>query len=88
MTTLGGAPFVAPAAYRHRRLIDAARILPFAGFLLLMLPLAWEPPAGALRDTAGDTVYLFALWALLIAAAAALAPGLSRPPSEGQGRDG
>lgn len=77
--------FLAPAPYRRRRLADAARLLPFAGLILMLLPLAWEPgEPGAARDTAGDTVYLFALWAVLIAAAAALAPALGRAPPEGQ----
>ncbi|MFN3642494.1 MAG: hypothetical protein ACK4TB_06155 [Gemmobacter sp.] len=85
MTRRGEAEFVAPETYRRRRLIDAARILPFAALLFMMLPLAWDPaePGGG-RDTAGDTVYLFVLWAVLIAAAAALAPALGRVPPEGQ----
>jgi hypothetical protein len=72
-----------PAA-RRRRLVDAARILPFAATLLMLLPLAWEPAAGApARDTAADAIYLFLLWAALIAAAAGLAAGLGRAPPGG-----
>jgi hypothetical protein len=74
--------FVAPETYRRRRLVDAARILPFAALLMMLLPMAWEPAAGAPRDAAGDTVYFFLLWAALIAAAAALAPALGRLPPE------
>jgi hypothetical protein len=74
--------FVAPDAYRRRRLVDAARILPFAALILMLLPMAWQPAGSEGRDTAGDTVYLFALWSALIAAAAALAPALGRLPPE------
>ena len=53
--------FLAPAAYRQRRLRDAARLLPILGLALLMVPLLWtEPPSGSRA-----TLYVFAVWALL-----------------------
>lgn len=70
--------FLARTVYRRRRLRDAARLLPLVGLLLMLLPSLG-------RDTgsvAADAVYLFVLWSLLIAAAAALAPGLSRAEGE------
>lgn len=76
--------FLARDLYRRRRLRDAARLLPVAGMLLLILPALWRRagPVG------WGAVYLFAVWALLIIAAAALAPGLSRPETApGRGED-
>ncbi|QYZ70834.1 hypothetical protein [Neotabrizicola shimadae] len=77
--------FLARASYRRRRLIDAARLLPLAGAFLFLLPVLWAPsdlPAGVGRDTAMDGLYLFAAWALLILAAALMAPGLSADPPQ------
>lgn len=74
-----GPLFLARAVYRRRRLRDAGRLLPVLGLLLLILPGLGH--AGT--ESAGQTaVYIFAVWALLIAAAAALAPGLSRTEGE------
>lgn len=73
-----GPLFLARAVYRRRRLRDAARLLPLVGLLLMLLP-------GLGRETGGDArdaIYLFVLWAGLIAAAAVLAPGLSRTEAE------
>ena len=69
--------FLARPSYRRRRLRDAARLLPVFGLLFLVLPLLWSAPGAGPRDTGGDVVYLFAIWALLVAFAAAFAPGLS-----------
>jgi hypothetical protein len=67
--------FLARAPYRRRRLRDAARLLPVLGVFLLLLPLLWTPEARmALR--AGDVIYFFAVWLVLIGLAAAFAPGL------------
>ena len=62
-----GPLFLARAVYRRRRLRDAGRLLPVLGLLLLILPGLGH--AGT--ESAGQTaVYIFAVWALLIAAAA------------------
>lgn len=74
--------FLARAPYRRRRLRDAARLLPVVGVLLLVLPLLWSP-GSEVTLTAGDVTYFFVIWALLIAVAAAFAPGLR----SGDGRD-
>jgi hypothetical protein len=67
--------FLARAPYRRRRLRDAARLLPVLGLFLLLLPLLWAPEARmSLRAT--DVIYFFAVWLVLIALAAAFAPGL------------
>ncbi|MEY3533004.1 MAG: hypothetical protein RI979_1028 [Pseudomonadota bacterium] len=69
----GGPLFLARAVYRRRRLRDAARLLPVLGLLLMLLPALGRDTSGDVRDA----IYLFVLWAVLIAAAAVLAPGLS-----------
>lgn len=69
--------FLARAPYRRRRLRDAARLLPVVGAFLLVLPLLWTPEA-RVSLSSGDVIYFFAVWLLLILAAAAFAPGLSR----------
>jgi hypothetical protein len=69
--------FLARAPYRRRRLRDAARLLPVLGLFLLLLPLLWAPDARmSLRS--GDVIYFFSVWLVLIAFAAAFAPGLQR----------
>ena len=73
--------FLARAVYRRRRLRDAARLLPLVGLLLVLLPALGRETGGDARDA----VYLFVLWAGLIAAAAVLAPGLSRHEGDPDG---
>lgn len=82
-----GPLFLARASYRRRRLIDAARLLPFAGAFLFLLPVLWGPTGSqptAARDTASDGLYLMIAWAALVLGAALLAPGLSAdaPPDD------
>ena len=68
--------FLARRAYRRRRVIDAARLLPvFAGFLVLV-PLLWDDGAGGAPVMAGHAAYIFVIWALFVAAAAGLAVAL------------
>ena len=69
--------FLAPQGYRRRRLHDAARLVPVFGAFLFLLPILWSPADTASRDTAPDGVYLFAVWAGLIAVAAFLSRRLS-----------
>ncbi len=58
--------------YRRRRMADAARILPLLGFVLVLVPILWLPAQTETPDTARGSIYLFAIWFLLIAAAFAL----------------
>ena len=75
--------FLARAVYRKRRLRDAARMVPILGLFLWLLPALWAGPAGNGPASAGrDWVYVFAVWAGLIALAAALSPGLAEAESE------
>lgn len=60
--------FLAPDRYRRRRLMDGARMLPMVGAFLLFLPILWRP-AGDGHETAVESVYLFGVWAALIAVA-------------------
>ncbi|WP_076485499.1 hypothetical protein [Rhodobacter aestuarii] len=69
--------FLARRSYRRRRMMDAARLLPLFGVVLFTLPALWRPDAGAHPDTARGLIYLFTVWALLVALAAALARGLA-----------
>jgi hypothetical protein len=68
--------FLERETYRRRRLMDAARILPVLGLVLFLLPALWQRPGAP--NTAGEALYLFAVWAMLILAAALLARPLRR----------
>lgn len=74
--------FLARATYRRRRLRDAARLLPVVGVFLLVLPLFW-PEGGAGRAV----IFVFVVWALLIALAALLAHGLDEPETASTAED-
>lgn len=69
--------FLAERSYRRRRLVDAARLLPVVGLILVLLPILWRPAETAAPDTGFGGVYLFAVWLLLIVAALFLARILS-----------
>lgn len=83
--------FLGRASYRRRRLSDAARMLPVVGAFLVLLPILWSPGQTPAPDTGVDGIYLFGVWAALIAGAAALAPVLRgksdpmEPPPESGG---
>lgn len=71
-----GPLFVERQSYRRRRLMDAARILPVLGFVLVLVPVLWTQ--GGTMGTAGQALYLFGLWVALILAAALLSRPLGR----------
>lgn len=75
--------FLARDTYRRRRMMDAARLMPFLGVFLFLVPAVW---GGAMRTLSG-LVYLFVAWALLILIAAMISHLLSRrtEPNETQG---
>jgi hypothetical protein len=77
--------FLARQAYRHRRLIDAARLLPFVGGFLFMVPVFWHPADTVASDTAPGGLYLFAAWALMVAGAWLLARRLVRASEMDEG---
>ncbi len=70
--------FLTRSTYRRRRLMDAARLYPMIGGVLFVLPVLWASGSG----TAAGVLYLFGVWALLIAGTAALS---RRLPSQGEG---
>ncbi|RMH39348.1 MAG: hypothetical protein D6688_14130 [Alphaproteobacteria bacterium] len=64
--------FVERRAYRRRRLMDAARLLPFVGAVLILAPVVLRPEGRAMT-TAPTLIYLFAVWFGLIVGAALIA---------------
>ena len=69
--------FLERAAYRRRRLQDAARILPLVTLMALLAPV-WLAPA-ALSGARG-VVALFLFWTLVILCSAVLHRRLGRHP--------
>lgn len=63
--------FLQPEPYRHRRLIDAARLLPVFGTFLFVVPMLLLPK-GQAGSTAEAMIYVFLLWLLLIVFSALL----------------
>lgn len=59
-------PHPDPAAYRRRRLRDAALILPLAGATLLLGPLAGLGAGRTVLGLPATLVWLFAVWLALI----------------------
>ncbi|GFE66736.1 hypothetical protein [Litoreibacter roseus] len=74
--------FLERGVYRRRRLIDAAKLLPFLAMALFLIP-AWLSSGndGAPGQTSAHLIYFFAAWLLLIAVALWLSHALHR--SEG-----
>ena len=70
--------------YRLRRLMDAARLLPVLGLLLLLGPLLWASGEGDAAATSHGFMYVFAVWAGLIVAAVLLSRRLPRSQDEAQ----
>ena len=65
--------FLERQSYRRRRLADAAKLLPLIGFVLILMPILWADEA----RTAGGIIYLFSVWAILIAVVGFVSRGLS-----------
>lgn len=63
--------FLARQSYRRRRVIDASRLLPLFGTLVMLIPLLWtEPGSGSL---AVRGLFLFGVWSVLVVISAGLA---------------
>ncbi len=67
--------FLHRETYKRRRVMDAARLLPFLGTALLLLPMLWAES----HLTSMGAVYLFLAWFILILAGAVLARRLAEP---------
>ncbi|TNC52894.1 hypothetical protein FHG66_00955 [Rubellimicrobium rubrum] len=81
--------FLPPAGYRRRRVRDAARLLPVLGVVLLVVPLLWtrsDQPGGVGNSVA--LIYVFAVWAGLIAGANLLSRLLRRDTEDDADEDG
>lgn len=65
--------FLERRSYRLRRLMDAARLMPFLGALLWAIPMLWTGGEGVEVSTSRAMLYIFLVWAVL----AALTAGMS-----------
>jgi len=76
--TPGRTRFLQRRSYRRRRIADAARLLPVAGAILLMLPLLrlGQGNADDPARTSQVGIYIFVVWVCLMAVAAGLSRGL------------
>lgn len=85
--------FLERQTYRRRRMMDAARFLPVLGIGLFAVPLLWSKSGNSDLiepvKTSGAAIYLFVVWAGLIALSAGLG-SLSRGwlRNEPQGPEG
>ena len=75
--------YLRPASYRRRRRRDAARLLPFVGGFLFLLPVLWTPLPGQLRGTAHDGIFLFLGWGGMIFLAFVISRSLRGQDSDG-----
>jgi hypothetical protein len=73
--------------YRRRRMMDAARLLPVLGVLLFLVPLLWAPDPAEPAATSRGVIYIFAVWAGLIAAAAWISRYLARSEAGTSGQE-
>ncbi len=80
--------FVERRAYRRRRIVDAAGLLPLVGAVLVCLPLLWTGPRETPVPTTGAMIYFFGLWLALTVAAALLSRKLRGGDEAGTDDDG
>lgn len=64
--------FLDPSSYRGRRARDASRLLPILGLFLFFLPGMWPETSGGGLYLSRSMIFLFVVWAILIAVAAFL----------------
>ncbi len=79
--------FLQRANYRQRRVRDAAKLVPFVGVVLWMLPLSWAQDLAGGRIGSGGVIYIFAVWVLLIMMAAFLANRIRADTSQDSPKD-
>lgn len=82
-----GAQFLERQTYRRRRLIDAARLLPVAGLVGVLMPLFWRADVTPGAEVAHGGIYLFAIWFGLILTAYALSRRLRNVAGDGRIKD-
>jgi hypothetical protein len=74
--------FLERRSYRRRRLMDAARLLPFAGAGIFLLPVLWTGQWTMISGIA----FIFGSWIVLIGCAGLLSRRLA-PPLKGDAGD-
>ncbi|MGV6811134.1 MAG: hypothetical protein ACWA47_02725 [Brevirhabdus sp.] len=77
MSERPGKIFLEQRPYRRRRLIDAARLLPVLGAVLVLAP-ALIGPTGEEASLARRGIYFFSIWLGLIVATWALARAIGK----------
>jgi hypothetical protein len=77
--------FLGRDSYRQRRIRDAARMAPVLGGILLLMPLLWTRGEDGIRNSQA-LIYIFGVWALLIALAFLLSR-LLRPDQDDVDRE-
>jgi len=80
--------FLERRGYRRRRARDGLRMMPVLGLFLFLAPLIWSAADGSGLNTARGGLYLFGVWAGLIAIAAVFGRFIGRGPDDGTGPDG
>jgi hypothetical protein len=73
--------FLERRSYRRRRLMDASKLLPMLGAMLLAIPMLW--PTGAEGEnpptsTSSAIIYIFLVWTLLIGVNVVFSMGVRR----------
>ncbi|MGI3209908.1 hypothetical protein ACROSR_02205 [Roseovarius tibetensis] len=81
-----GPVFLARRTYRQRRLADAARLLPLAAGVLMVVPILWQGPEGD-PGTARVMIYIFVLWAVLVGLSALISRHLRAGETDPAGTD-
>jgi len=81
MKTDGSARFLSTKAYRQKRLMDGARLVPILGAVFLTFPMVrmFVQPASP-GSLAATIIYLFIVWLLLIGVAFFLSRRLQAEP--------
>lgn len=82
-----GPVFLARRTYRRRRLSDGARLLPVLGGILFCVPLLWQGGERA-PGTAETMLYVFGLWAVLVAISGVISRHLRASDTEEGAADG
>ncbi len=82
-----GPVFLARRPYRRRRLADGARLLPVLGGILFCVPLLWKGGERA-PGTAETMLYVFGLWAVLVAISGVISRHLRASDAEEDDADG
>jgi hypothetical protein len=67
-------------AYRLRRLMDAARLAPLLALMLWLLPLFWPQSGDGRISSATALIYIFGVWAGVIALTWSLSRALGKMP--------